>query len=389
MTQPFSRLLLRVVLAGLIVAVWADAASFQPPRHSDATHEWLLLKAASAGMSPIEDVKDLAETFDVPYEGPLTQTTTKVLAYRTPGGLLLTSPLLLVDWYQAHAVASVVGVAAFLWLILALIPRFSAAPMEKISLPLALCVFSISFREATRWGSLLVVAAVCTTILLRNPTGVRSGVSLAVATVLKLFPGMVVVPLLIHRRGRWAAFTAGAIGLVLSIAGSVAFGISPSETLRLFAEGSSPWLLYEYNISLGTSFAMAIHSTLPLVLVPLLGIAAVITFSLKRPLVQSIAFGLCVAVLVNPVAWISYGVLLLPIVVWLWARYGAYPIGRYVAFGWLLVEALTIRIAESTSEGLARSSIVIARVILALAVAAAPTHLWYPDVESGTVLRSR
>ena len=370
-------LLAKVAIAGVALILWAQAAQAQHPRHSDATHEWLLLQGVTSGISPFEDVSVLADKFQVPYEGVLTGIThEKIIAYRTPGALVLMSPLLLVEWFEAQAVLKVVGLAGFLWMLLGLIPRYCGVPVERLIVPLVLASLSAAFGEATHWGGSSVVVAVLVTLTLIRQHLMQSGIPLALGALLKPFAGLLIVPFVTHRPGwRTALMFLGSV-LLLTVAGSITFGLSPWQTVQLFGQGSQAWLLFDGNLSLAAVLARAYGGDWYFPVFALTSIAGIAVFSRRHPLSQSLAVAVCVSILVSPLSWVSYDVIALPVVVWLWTRWRAFPVGGYVALGWLAVHALAVPIAQSISPGIARGLIVSVRILITVALALAPLSLW-------------
>ncbi|MFN2487481.1 MAG: glycosyltransferase 87 family protein [Acidimicrobiia bacterium] len=372
--KPFA-LMVRVVVASLVVLVWWYAAKSQDPARSDATADWILVKAVSSQLSPFEDVRVLGNQLGVPFKS-WRDMSEPIVAYRTPGGLLLLYPLILVDWSAAHVLVSLVGMLCFLWMLLVQIPRYCHVPVEKLLLPLALASVSATSIETTNWGAVSSIIAVLTLGTLLRVGNVTSGVPLAIATVMKLYPGLLFVPMLVKRQRSLL------LGIVVVVAistalGAVTFGLSLGETARLMMEGSSVWLTSGGNVSVG---AMLTGPSAPFWIFPLLvliGIAIVAKYAMVRPLAQALAFAIPVSVLVNPVSWVHYDVLLIPVVIWLWTR-SRYSFGRYVAITWLAFQAIASRLSDLGAVDVVRVGVFGSRILVAAAIAFAPAALWKP-----------
>lgn len=371
-------LLVRVVLASLVILVWWYAAKAQDPARSDATADWILVKATSSDLSPFADLRTLGDKLGVPYKPFLDETTSDVIRnYRTPGGLLVLYPLVLFDWTMAHLVVGVVGLLSFLWMLLVLVPRYCQAGIEKLLIPLALASISAAFIEATFWGSVSAIVAALTCASILKPNHGSSGIPLATATVMKLYPGLLFVPLLVRRHGRPALLVGLATVLTSTGVGAVAFHLSVFETVRLLVAGSSAWLQFSGNTSFAAVLTGVSAPSWIFPLVAVIGVVIVGIFARRRPLAQAMALAIPMSVLVSPVSWVHYDVVLIPLVLWLWTR-SDYPFARFTAIAWLVVEAIASTLADRGSVGIARGGIVVVRILVAVAIALAPARLWEP-----------
>lgn len=370
--------MVRIVISGLVLLVWWYAAKSQDPARSDATGDWIFVKAISSGFSPFEDLRSLGESLGVPYKSIIDDVTTAtVRSYRTPAGLLILFPLTIFDWRLAHTLVSVVGLLAVLWMFLVLIPKYCETPIENLLLPLALACVSAAFIEATFWGTVSSIVAALVLVTILHSRRAIVGLPLAIATAMKLYPGILFVPLLVKREGRPALFGGAAFVLASMAAGVWAFGLSPTATARLMVAGSGPWLEYGANISLA---AFLVRWSAPAWAFPvavMAGVVLVAIYSRTRPLEQGLALAVAVSVIVSPVSWVSYDMILIPLVVWLWTKPG-HALAKYASGSWLIVEALASFVAEWGASDLARGGIFAVRVLIAFAIATAPAALWEP-----------
>ncbi len=371
--KPFV-VMVRVVIASLVVLVWWYAAKSQDPALSDATADWILVKAVSTELSPFEDVRSLGEKLDVPYRTLLQSAETEtVVAYRTPGGLVLLYPLILFDWSDAHLLVGLVGLACFLWMLLVQVPRFCQVPIQRLLMPLALASASAAFIETTYWGAVSALVAVLTIATVLRAGLESSGVPLAVATILKLYPGLLFVPMLVKRH---RSLLVGVVTMVgVTAVGAVVFDLSLGDTTRLMIEGSSVWLTSGGNVSIG---AMVTGPTGPVWMFPwivLVGIVLVALYARRHPLPQAMVLAIPIAVLVNPISWASYDVVLIPLAIWLWTRSG-YSFGRCVGISWLVFQAIASRLTDLGAVDLVRLGVFGSRILIAAAIALAPAALW-------------
>jgi hypothetical protein len=369
-TQPFATLV-RVVIACLVIVVWWYATKSQDPAKSDATGDWILVNAVSTGLSPFEDVRTLAPKLGVPYQ-TLASDDEPVVAYRTPGGILLLYPLVLFEWDQAHAVIGVVGLLFFMWMLLVQVPKLCEVPINRLIFPLALASISAAWIETPYWGT---VSSIVGTLMIATllGTGSSQGVPLAAATVLKLFPGLLFVPLAIKRRSA-TAIGLGVVAITTAL-GITLFGLSIVDATRLLAAGSKTWLTKFGNVSLVSVLAGDAASAIYFAAGVTAGIVGIAIFATKYPITQALALAIPVSVLVSPVSWVHYDVVLIPLVIWLWTRSG-YSLGRYTALSWLVFEAMASYLAQLGQTGLVRVAIVVLRILVAVAIALAPSRLW-------------
>jgi len=361
-----------VVVAGLVVVVWWYAAKSQDPARSDATADWVLVKGVAAGWSQLTDIRVLADLVGVPFVS-LTEATEYVLHYRPPSALVLLHPLTTFEWNEAHTVVNVVGVLCFLWMLLVQIPRYCDRSIESMWFPLALAPVSAAFVETAYWGALsAIIATLVTASIFRSDSAVGR-ISLGVATAMKLYPGLLFIPLLVRRRISGLV----ALGTLLSlmVAGVALFELPLGESFRFFLEGPRIWLTRFANVSLAAVLFGPGAPPWSFLVVGLLGVVAVSVYSIRRPLSQSLALAASVSVLVSPLSWASYDMLLIPLVFWIWTR-KEFPLGKYVSGGWLVFQALAWLPAELEAVGLVRVAEVIGRVAVTLAVGLAPSQLW-------------
>jgi hypothetical protein len=261
-------------------------------------------------------------------------------------------------------------------MLLVQVPKYCDVPINQLVVPLVLASISAAWIETPYWGTLSsVVGSLMISTLLRS--GPEAGIPLAGATVLKLFPGLLFVPLLLRRR---AATWVGLAGIVMTTAvGMALYGVSLVDAVELLGAGSTTWLTKFGNVSLVSFLAGPFATPLTFALGVMVGIGLVAVYALRRPISQSLALAIPVSVLVSPVSWVHYDVVLIPLVIWLWTRVD-YSFGRYAAASWLLFEAFASFLAELGQTGLVRFGVVAIRLAVAVAIAVAPARLWTPSL---------
>jgi uncharacterized membrane protein len=137
-----------------------------------------------------------------------------------------------------------------------------------------------------------------------------AGVALGLAISLKVWPGLLLIPLLVTRRFevvRWSLATV----LVLQVAGFILFDITPTDLLSAFSETSAEWLSFAGNGSAsGTLARLGIDPWLATIPLFILGAVTVWLLS-SRHEASSYPLAIVVGLLVSPLAWEHYDVALL------------------------------------------------------------------------------
>lgn len=339
--------------------------------------DWILVNATAQDLGPLQDMRVLGASIGAKYEANPDFSGSRILAYRPPGAILLASPLLLVESPLAHILLGIVGLISFLWLVLFLVPRFCEKPVQVLLWPLLLSTISIAYIESVFWGTVSSLVAALATWTLLRPASHLGGISLALATALKLYPGLMFVPMAVRRRARSGLLVGVTAVAVLTIAGILAFDLSISESVRLLQEGSEVWLDFPGNLSIAAFLGRSL--SVPAWAFPVitcLGIAGVAVYSLRRPFLQSMAVAATASVLISPISWLHYDVLLIPMAIWLWAKFARYPAGGVVAVLWLIAQAIAAKIAEIATGDIGRILIFNGRIAILAAIAFAPSGLW-------------
>lgn len=219
-----------------VIVVWLF-----PSDGGDQILDWLTARAIIDGHDPHASTRELATLYGMPGFGNAAPHP------RLPGALLLSLPLALMPLGWVPTVGKVLVVAALAGTVLLVRPSMFAYPI--VAFPAANAVF---YANSSAVVTLLVAA------------GVRgSGVALGAATTLRLWPGFLVVALLLLRRWRTVR-AAVATFAGLNLAGLLLPGVTAAgtwntlTTTRQFVEATSKGYrvpLWAGLIVAGLSFA--------------------------------------------------------------------------------------------------------------------------------------
>ena len=210
-------------------------------------------------------------------------------------------------------------------------PAFPAAfaPLLAVLLPL-----QTNF-EHQNMNPLLLALMVGATWLVARGSDAAAGVVLGVAIALKAFPALLVIVLVCRARGRAVAAAVG-VALVLTLLPLPLYGIDGYvQLLRAFrrlassgfpARGNNQSLFAAFDRLMGPADDDFIHQAEGPVLIAYCLVAAllllaltIVSLRMRRPSIATITIQLyaaiAVAVLLSPIAWDHYWVLMLPALV--------------------------------------------------------------------------
>jgi hypothetical protein len=206
----------------------------------------------------------------------------------------------------------------------------------------------------------------------------RSGLWLGLATTLKLYPGMGLVPMATNRTSRSTLAAAAASILLVNGFGVLLMGVSVSDATKLIVRGSAPWIDFQSNISLPGVFARAGLPGFVTVAVMVLAVVGVWLFARNRPFDQGMALAVALAVVVSPLAWLHYDVMVLPVVVRLWTMRSSWRPAAIASAGWIAINVGSLALATFTGVGSLLPILFGARLALVAAVASSPKSSWSP-----------
>lgn len=266
---------------------------------ADAMFDWVAVQAITGDGTPHDPLHELFQ-----YQGYSTPVELHPHP-RTPGALLLQTPMLLVQEDQARPLMTVVSVAALVvlwWVVVRLTgldPLWVAAGAAALTLTAPVRVgFAVGAQ------SLAVAAFIgLAWVWLRENGDTSGGVALAVAATLKLFPGLLVV--LLWRNHRRAAYWALGATAAVNLAGLLLPDVTIAGTVEAFRQTQEVTLGSSHNMGLG----------LPL-WATTVGVILVVWLARNLTLDWLIVAGSAAMVALTPVVWNHYLVVLfVPLVV--------------------------------------------------------------------------
>jgi hypothetical protein len=270
-----------------------------------------------------------------------------------------------------------ISVAAFLVLITYALPRLCRVGVSDLFVPILGVMVGFTQVQNLHFGTVSIPIALLVTLTWnRVRTGRPTGVLLGVASALKLYPAAMTIPLLSNRVTRRSGVVAAATFGLLNLGGAAITGVSLAVSARMIRTGGTTWLTSSGNLSLAGVLS---RRGLPLwvtYVVVAAGVVAIVVVSLRRPINQSIALSLALAVVISPLSWVSYDILVLPVLMMLWCMRADWNWGGPVVLIWILINAAAeARILFLDFEYI-NMLIVAARLGLVAAVLAAPVTLW-------------
>lgn len=334
-----------IIVLGWYVQFWV---LFGRSSISDATADWLVTRAALDGNARDNDVLALSSRYGVTFGWPdkeIANDSSRVWrepsSYsewhhpRTPGTLILMSPLVLMP--GSYAYAAILLASAVLAIVLAwsVLPRISKIDRSKVLLFAPLALVSAPVFGAFEYGTQSLALALLIGLAWlwsRERDSIPAGAALAVAITLKVWPAIILLPFLLKKRWRTLT-TALAVGAALNALGMVVFDIRLTDMIALLKEAGDSFLMLR-----GNSSAVAWLETVGVG--PLLGFGLLVTAGVvgtwwatrRAGLDTGFAFATTVALLISPLSWTHYGVVLIGVALWLLSRGGP---GSWFAAGWM------------------------------------------------------
>ncbi len=319
-----------VLLAVLFLQLPFGLPNTQAEATADSTADWLVTRAAyDDGASPYDDIVRLADRYHTTYLAVVhpdvsSEETVLNVHFRTPGALLLQTGMILMSprslWF---VMGTLTGTIAGFLLVAA--RRLGKLNPRSIRIALIGLFFSNALVWALIWGAQSGIVAGLVALgwmLIRKRDSASGGFMLALAALLKLFPLLLVVVLVKHRRIKAAASML--IGFIVANAlGMSIFSLNPSQITSAASIATSTWLdsatgngsIAQFLHSLGSSTPVAtIGSGAVAVGVVLLAGGA------SKSLDQSMGFILIVGLLGVPLSWSHYDLVLIPVVGYLWTQ---------------------------------------------------------------------
>jgi hypothetical protein len=315
------RLALMVLVTAVTLSALTLMVGFNPP-DADIKYDWLVTREATRGDGDAyQDVLQLGRDEGVNVVVHAGVGVDEFTGHpRPPGAIVLQLPLVLIPFELLFAASIFLSTVATA--VVALVVDRKRNPKAGLitvgSLLLAAPVW-INFRYA---GQAAVVAALALVgwLLVRDRDGVLGGVLIGLASVLKLFPALLIVPLLLTKRWR-ASLSLVGTGVVLNLIGLALPGVSAGAALRELAVATNTWVTLPSNGSFVKQFVSAglpssVAQVVAVAVVALLLAVLIRQSRLAGRRIGVIPFSwLAAGLLVLPLSWISYDLVLAPAVI--------------------------------------------------------------------------
>lgn len=310
--------LLVVICAGVLLCVVLAIRSGVEVS-SDIRADWIVVAAIEAGLDPHRGLAELSNELGVEFallEAEGVPTSGRVHP-RTPGLLLLLTPLTAVSIEIVFEISLIVNAVATALLLLVICPRLVGKIGPRMPVVAGLAVVGYPIVSAFGYGAHSVVVACLTWgavhILLVNGDK-TPGVLLGLAAIARIFPLALVLPLWVERR-RQAIVVMGLTSLFLTMLGMAVFSIDLRPAVSSLSIATEQWGASSGNGSPGVWLRAMGMSTAASSIVLLVGgtVAAVIwVVKTRGDLVLSVGGTLLIVLLASPLSWTHYDVMLIP-----------------------------------------------------------------------------
>ncbi len=367
---PTKRRLIWLVVTLLVCLVFGPrfVSAIKPPRYDllDFYQEWSSAKSAVQGLPVYSSLDVTVPRFLGLQKRPGTEWHWSVNVH-PPSSVLLALPLQGLEYRTAFLVWNLLSLAALaigVWLLIrGLDIRFSIWCLMPL-LCLALVadpLFQQVMQGQLNLVLLLLLVGVWAADRGRHP--IVAGTLLAAAIAIKLFPGFLLLYFLLQRK--WLAAAATCLGLIVItgltsvVLGTETYSTYVTEILPSAASWKGAWnnaslagfwhKLFDPSTKNGTLAPLYFSPTLARVgtlaswLLVIAALAPIIWRSRTRTQSDN-AFGLCLAamLLVSPVTWEHYFLLLLPTLVILWSSPSSSKGGRWLLLPILIAMCLPV-----------------------------------------------
>ncbi len=311
-----------MVSGALFVAVVAYATAViglaVVPAITDARADWLVVTAAADGGDPWSDLLELSQLYGLEMAsiGGAELGDIERVHPRTPGSLLLLMPLTLVSGPQVYPVMLVVSALLAAVTGLFVFPAFGWASRANTLLAAAVMAASTAFLSSLEYGTESVVLLSLLAVgwlLLRQRDSWTGGVAIGVAITLKLFPGLLLIPLWVWGRRRGVV---GAIGtaVAFNLLGLWVFELNPLAALQALTLAGSQWMGFSGNGSVAMALVRAgITPLLAGTTVVVVALVLATVVSARRGSEAAFALAVPLALLSSPLSWEHYDLLLIPV----------------------------------------------------------------------------
>jgi hypothetical protein len=284
------------------------------PAITDARADWIVVSAAVEGLDPWSDLPTLASALGTEY---IALSVAELGQFervhpRTPAALLLLTPILLVASTAAYSAMLIAGMTAFLMTALILGPRFNWFSPTQVIPYAIVSMTTAAFLQNFQYGAQSTLILLLVGVALQSNRRVDSiggGLALGAAICLKMFPALLLIPLLWYRKYR-AAMTAVVVFVVLNAVALWLFELDLREASIALGSSSAPWVGFSGNgslavplVSLGVDVSLAGYLAVAVAFV-----ASAVVVVASRSWEVAFSTVLVIALLGSPLAWAHYGV---------------------------------------------------------------------------------
>lgn len=292
--------------------------------YADSTADWLVAAAAADGISPYTDMRDLSVRYDVAFVAPgAIEVGTEAWVHpRTPAALLLLQPLLVFgpEGLYGFVVVASIGILGF-------VARRHLARLMNRRWPLALLLATVLLISGPMlrslqfgaWSMLMAALLGAVWVSARRGSDHVAGVLLGVLIAVRLFPGLLMVPMLAARRWRIAVI-GFATSLLFNVLGMRILSIPAGDFVEGIASAGDIWISLEANASLIRPLLQFVNAHSLLVVAGLSAVCVAYISRLARKgfgLDQMMAITVVAMLLVSPLSWEHYDVMLFLVVAWM------------------------------------------------------------------------
>ncbi|MGH8872077.1 MAG: glycosyltransferase family 87 protein [Acidimicrobiia bacterium] len=312
--------LVTTVLLFVAVIVWLSIRSYNTHEqigNEDATADWLVASAFADGIDPHIELFELASIYEVDFWPSETEESRISRHPRTPGSLILLYPLSWVDADDALLTMLITGLvcsgAGLLFLC-----RLRVISYSSLFLGLVYVTLLGPGRWSQIFGTHLAVILLCVAVaftLLWRRDSIGSGVWLAVAATLRLFPAVLLIALLMRRKSK-AAVAMITTTILLNLVPLLFSHVSLASTLQALTSTTGRWFDLESNISLSRGLAhwLPMSTSVVVALIVLLLVGGwFILHSASLPASGEWTVLLSLAVMALPLSWPQYLLAVVPV----------------------------------------------------------------------------
>lgn len=308
------RAILLSVVAGLATAAFVLQVGYDPP-DTDVKYDWLVSREAlRSGGDAYRGILTLGSSegvwVRVNYPGSSAQI--DVPHPRTPGALFLQLPIVGLPYHTLFAltvginVALLGGLLAMSWQYLDRTLEVTISAVLVASVPVFLTVRYSS--QSAFVGVVLLLGW----LAVRRDREIVGGVLIGIGAVLKIFPLMLLIPLMLQRRLK-ASISILTTVAILNVAGLMLPGVGLDAAIDAMNVARATWYDLFTNASLSTLYPASVPPGVAQSVTLGITLAVGVWMAVREPRDLVLPFSwLILGLLVMPISWGSYDLILLP-----------------------------------------------------------------------------